>query len=144
MCLFRRGSGRAEAAELVSFFWYRSGGNADRNFTISFGAAFGGAAAGGHYLNCTLHTPGGRFIKLCDIPMTAEQWSELDTALRSISLPAYTPPDPYITDAEDSRADICRARNGVRFTKRYNGEYAHGLYSFLLTFIGRIAGINTD
>lgn len=125
------------AAELCSFFWRQSTENADACFVFSFGAGEETEAAG-HYLSCTFRSPDGEAVEHTDVPVTDAQWSELEAALRSLTLPPYAPPDPYLMDATDSCIEVCWADNGNRFTNRYNGEYAHELHSFLLTLIGQI------
>lgn len=72
------------------------------------------------------------------MPVSDAQWSELEAALRSLTLPSYAPPDPYLMDATDSCVEVCWADNGDRFINRYNGEYAHELRTFLMTFISQI------
>lgn len=126
-----------DTAELCSFFWRQSAENADACFAFSFGAAEETEAAG-HYLNCTFRTPAGEAAEYTDVPVTDAQWSELEAALRSLTLPSYAPPDPYLMDATDSCIEVCWADNGNRFTCRYNGAYAHELHSFLLALIGQI------
>ena len=127
----------SDTAELYSFAWRQSAENADANFAFSFGAAEETEAAG-HYLSCTFRTPDGEAVEHTDVPITEAQWSELEAALRSLSLPPYAPPDSYLMDATDSCVEVCWEDNGNRFTNRYNGEYAHELHSFLLTLIGQI------
>ncbi len=128
-----------DTAELYSFFWNQSGENADACFTFSFGTAQEDGSANGHYLNCTFQTPDGEAVEQKDLPISEECWHELETALRPLSLPSYAPPDPNLLDAADSCVEICWAENGSRFTNRYNGEYAHELHAFLMTYIGQIA-----
>ena len=123
-----------DTAELYSFAWRQSTENADACFMFSFGAV----EAGGHHLSCTFRTPDGEAVEYTDVPVTDAQWSELEAALRSLTLPSYAPPDPYLMDAADSCIAVCWADNGDRFTNRYNGEYAHELHSFLLALIGQI------
>ena len=127
----------SDTAELYSFAWRQSAENADACFAFSFGAAEETEAAG-HYLSCTFYTPDGEVAEYTDVPVTDAQWSELEAALRSLTLPPYAPPDPYLMDAADSCVEVCWADNDDRFTNRYNGEYAHELHSFLLTLIGQI------
>lgn len=124
-------------AELYSFAWRQSTENADTYFAFSFGAAEETEAAG-HYLSCTFRTPDGEAVEYTDVPVTDAQWSELEEMLRSLTLPPYAPPDPYLMDAADSCIEVCRENNGNRFANRYNGEYAHEFHSFLLTLIGQI------
>lgn len=127
----------SDTAELYSFAWHQSAENADNSFVFSFGTAEEAEAAG-HYLSCTFRTPDGEAVEHTDVPVAEAQWSELEAALRSLTLPPYTPPDPHLMDATDSCVEVCWADKGIRFTCRYNGEYAHELHSFLLTLIGQI------
>lgn len=129
-----------DKAKLYSFSWVRSDSNADRCFTISFGAAREDTAAEGHYLSCEFRAPDGEFVEYRDLPVTDERWNELDAALRGLSLPPYSPPDPHISDAADSCIEIRRTDGDRRFNDRRNGEYAHEFYAFLMEFIGHIAG----
>ncbi len=129
----------SDRAELCSFFWNQSSENADGCFTFSFGAAQEDRAANGHYLNCTFQTPDGEAVEQKDLPISEECWRELETALRPLSLPPYTPPDPNLLDAADSCVEICWSENGSRFINRYNGEYAHELHAFLISCVGQIA-----
>ena len=126
-----------DTAELCSFFWRQSAENADACFVFSFRAAEEEKTAG-HTLSCTFRTPDGEAVEHTDVPVTDAQWSELEAALRSLTLPSYAPSDPYLMDATDSCVEVCWADNGKRFTCQYNGEYAHELHSFLLTLIGQI------
>ena len=128
-----------DTAELYSFDWRQSAENADACFEFSFGAAENTEAAG-HSLSCAFRTPDGGIAEYTDVPVTNTQWSELEAELRSLSLPPYASPDPYLLDAADSCMEICWADNGDRFTCRYNGEYAHELHLFLLTLMGQITG----
>lgn len=128
----------SDTARLESFFWNQSHSNADECFVFSFGAAQWDTEAKGHYLNCEFRATDGEFIDHRDVPVTQEQWSELEKKLRELSLPPYVPPDPDLLDAADSCLEICWTENGNRFTNRYNGEYAHELHTFLMTFIGQI------
>ena len=130
----------ADAAKLYSFFWNQSSENADACFMFSFGAAQESKEAQGHYLNCEFRAPDGEFVECGDVIVTDKQWSELETVLCGLSLPPYSPPDPYISDAADSRMEICRMKNGERITESLNGEYAHEFHSFLMKFIGQITG----
>ena len=123
-----------DMAELYSFAWRQSAENADACFVFSFDAA----EAAGHYLSCTFRTPDGEAVEYTNVPVTNAQWSELEAALRSLTLPSYAPSNPYLMDATDSCVEVCWADNGKRFTCQYNGEYAHELHSFLLTLIGQI------
>ncbi len=127
----------SDTAEPCSFFWRQSAENADACFMFSFGAAEETEAAG-HYLSCTFRSPDGEAVEYTDVPVTDAQWNELEAALRSLTLPPYAPPDPYLMDATDSCIEVCWADNSDRFTNWYNGEYAHELHSFLLTLIGQI------
>ncbi len=124
-----------DTAELRSFSWHQSAENADACFVFSFGTS---EESAGHYLSCTFRTPDGEAVEYTNVPVTDAQWSELEAALRSLTLPSDAPPDPYLMDATDSCVEVCWADNGDRFTYRYNGEYAHELHSFLLTLIGQI------
>ena len=126
-----------DTAELYSFAWHQSAENADACFVFSFGMAEEAEAAG-QYFSCTFCTPDGEAAEYTDVPVTDAQWSELEAALRSLTLPPYAPPDPYLMDATDSCVEVCWADNDDRFTNRYNGAYAHQLHSFLLTLIGQI------
>lgn len=125
-------------ARLYSFFWSQSSENTDTCFVFSFGEAQWNTEAEGHYLNCEFRAPGGDFAEHRDVPVTEEQWSELEATLRELSLPPYAPPSPYLLDATDSCVELCWTENGDRFTNRCNGEYAHALHTFLVTFIGQI------
>ena len=127
----------SDTAELYSFAWRQSAENADACFAFSFGAAEETEAAE-HYLSCTFRTADGEAVEHTDVPVTDAQWSELEAALRELSLPSYAPPDPYLMDATDSCVEVCWENTGNRFTNRYNGEYAHQLHAFLLTLIGQI------
>ena len=126
-----------DMAELYSFAWHQSAENADACFVFSFSAAEEAKTAG-HTLSCTFRTPDGEAAEYTDVPVADAQWSELGAALRSLTLPPYAPPDPYLMDATNSCIEVCWENNGSRFTCRYNGEYAHELHSFLLTLIGQI------
>ena len=126
-----------DTAELYSFAWHQSAENADACFAFSFGAAEETEAAG-HYLSCTFRTPDGEAVEHTDVPVSDAQWSELEAALRSLTLPSYAPPDPYLMDATDSCVEVCWEDNGGCFINRYSGKYAHQLHSFLLTLIGQI------
>lgn len=128
-----------DTAELCSFFWRQSAENADACFMFSFGTT-GETEAAGHYLSCSFRTPDGEAAEYTDVPVTEERWRELEAALRGFSLPPYAPPDPYLMDAADSCVEVCWVDSGDRFTRRYNGAYAHELHSFLLTLIGQITG----
>ena len=127
----------SHTAELYSFVWRQSAENADACFMFSLGTA---EEAAGHYLNCVFRTADGKTAEYTEVPIPDSQWNELEAAVRSLNLPLYAPPDPYLMDAADSCAEVCLTDNGNRFTYRYNGEYAHELYSFLLTLIGQIVG----
>ncbi len=127
----------SDTAELCSFFWRQSTENADACFAFFFGVAKETEGAG-HYLSCAFRTPDGEAAEYTDVPASGAQWSELEAALRSLSLPSYASPAPYLLDATDSCMEVCWADNGNRFTRRYNGEYAHEFHSFLLTLIGQI------
>lgn len=127
-----------DAAELYSFSWNQSSENADACFAFFFGTAQEDTNAERHYLNCTFRTSDGESAEYTGVPVTDKQWSEFDTALRGLYLPTYVPPDPYLLDATDSCIEVCRANTGERFTRRYNGEYAHELRTFLMTFISQI------
>ena len=124
-------------AELYSFVWRQSAENADACFMFSFGTA---EESAGHYLNCVFRTADGKTAEYTEVPIPDSQWNELEEAVRGLNLPRYVPPDPYLMDAADSCIEVCRTDNNNRFTNRYNGEYAHGLYSFLLVLIGQIVG----
>lgn len=126
-----------DMAELYSFAWHQSAENADACFIFSFSAAEEAKTAG-HTLSCTFRTPDGEAAEYTDVPVADAQWSELEAVLRSLTLPPYAPPDPYLMDATNSCIEVCWENNGSRFTCRYNGEYAHELHSFLLTLIGQI------
>ena len=91
----------SDTAKLYSFAWHQSAENADACFVFSFGAAEETEATG-HYLSCTFRTPDGETAEHTDVPVTDAQWSELEAALRSLTLPSYAPPDPYLMDATDS------------------------------------------
>lgn len=127
-----------KTAKLYSFFWNQSSSNADACFMFSFGAAQWDTEAEGNYMNCEFWTEDGEFVEHRDVPVNEEQWSDLEAALHDLSLPPYEPPDPYLMDAANSCAEICWTENGDRFTNRCNGEYAHELYAFLITFIEQI------
>ena len=126
-----------DTATLYSFFWRQSAENADACFAFSFGAAEETEATG-HYLSCTFRTPDGEAAEHTDVPVTDTRWNELEAALRRLSLPSYSPPDPHLLDATDSCVAIGWAENGNHFTNRYNGASAHELHAFLMTFIGQI------
>ena len=96
------------------------------------------AETAGHYLSCAFRTTDGEAVEYTDVSVTGKQWSELEAALRSLSLPPYAPPDPYLMDATDSCMEVCWEDNGSRYIHRYNGEHARELHSFLLTLIGQI------
>ena len=128
-----------DTVALYSFFWRQSAENADACFVFSFGAAEDSQAAE-HDLSCAFRTPDGEAVEYTNVPVTNAQWCKLEAVLRRLSLPPYAPPAPYLLDAIDSCMEICWADNGSRFTRRYNGEYAHALYSFLLALIGQITG----
>lgn len=140
----RPGSAPAQAApdtaKLTSFFWRQTSENADACFVFSLGKAQGDGKAEGHYLNCTFRTPDGETAEYGDVPVTEEQWRRLEGALRGLLLPPYQPPDPDILDASDSCVEICRTGTGGRLADRYDGEHAHELYAFLMTFLGQITG----
>ena len=127
-----------DTATLYSFFWRQSAENADACFTLSFSAAETNAGADGHYLNGEFRAADGEFVECRDVPVPEERWRELEAALRRLSLPSYSPPDPHLLDATDSCVAIGWAENGNHFTNRYNGASAHELHAFLMTFIGQI------
>ena len=126
-----------DTAKLYSFDWRQSAENADACFMFSFDVAEE-TEAPGHYLSCIFRTPDGETVEYTNVPVPDAQWNELDAELRSLAIPYYVPPDPYLMDATDSCIEVCWADNGKRFTNRYNGEYAHELHLFLLTIIGQI------
>lgn len=115
--------------ELISFFWNQSHSNADRCFSISFNKAEYDNP-GAHYLNCDFlyDDEDDERVNCCDIPIDDKKWKTLEVLLRTVHLPEYFAPDPYLMDATDSRIRIIRKENGNKITTRYNGEYAHELY----------------
>ena len=115
--------------ELISFFCSQSHSNADRCFSISFGEAEYDNPAG-HYLNCDFlyDDEDDERVNCCDIPIDDEKWKTLEMLLRTVNLPKYFAPDPYLMDAADSQIRIIWIENGNKITARYDGEYAHELY----------------
>lgn len=132
----------SDTARLYSFFWSQSHSNAYECFVFSFGATQWNTESDGHYLNCEFRTSDGEFIEHRDVPVSNEQWVELEDTLRGLSLPPYSPPDPNLTDAANSCVEICWTDDGNRFTNRCNGEYADKLRAFILTFIEQITRQN--
>lgn len=124
---------RAVSAEarLISFFWRQSHPNAAESFVLSFGAAQEMDGAPGCFLNGSLWSPEGEFLEWNDAPVSREQWQRLETELRSLSLPPYSPPDPNVLDAADNCVEINWEENGVRFQIRGSGQSAAALRAFV-------------
>ncbi len=125
-------------AKLRSFFWHQSAESTDACFTISFDTVKNKEALK-HYFSCAFCAPNGEAAEYTNVPISDARWSELEAELRSLTLPTYAPPYPYLMDATDSCIEVCWENNGNCFFCRYNGEYAHELHSFLLTLIEKIA-----
>lgn len=120
---------RTDTSELVSFCWSQSHSNADSCFSISFGEAECDNPEG-HYLNCDFlrDYEDDERVNCCDVPVDGEKWKALEMLLKTVKLPAYSAPDPYLMDAADSQIRIIRKENSCKVTERYNGEYAHDFF----------------
>ena len=65
-------------------------------------------------------------------PISRERWEQAERLLREMSLPAYQPPDPNLSDAETDRLDVTwREADGTEHSAAFDGTDAAPLLTLL-------------
>lgn len=65
-------------------------------------------------------------------PVSRERWEQVERLLREMSLPAYQPPDPNLSDAETDRLDVTWTEaDGTEHSAAFDGTDAAPLLSLL-------------
>ena len=145
----------SEMAELVEFSWHQSAMNYDGCF--DFTITFTGQESDAPRLYCDytdtetgerieigeescgfqgLRMDGTRTDSAVCPPVPLERWKELADFLRRAELTAYSPPEPDLMDATDSKIQVTWQEDGEKFTNSYSGIYANDLLRLLQEIAG--------
>ena len=148
----------SEMAKLVEFSWHQSAMSYDGCFDFRITASEQESAAPRLYCDYTDSETGERIEigeessgfqgfrldgtrtdnTVCP-PVPLERWEELADFLRSAELSPYSPPEPGLMDATDSKIQVTWRENGEELTNSYSGIYAHELLKLLQDIAGKVS-----
>ena len=145
-------------AELVEFSWHQSAMNYDGCFDFRITPSEQESAAPRLYCDYTdpetgerielgeessgfqgFRLDGTRTDNTACPPVPLERWEELADFLRSAELSPYSPPEPGLMDATDSKIQVTWQEDGEKFTNSYSGIYAHELLKLLQDIAGEVS-----
>lgn len=148
----------SEMAELVEFSWHQSAMNYDGCFDFRITASEQESAAPRLYCDYTdsetgerieigeessgfqgFRLDGTRTDNTACPPVPLERWEELADFLRSAELSPYSPPEPGLMDATDSKIQVTWQEDGEKLTNSYSGIYAHELLKLLQDIAGEVS-----
>ena len=145
----------SEMAELVEFSWHQSAMSYDDCFDFQIISSEQEYAAPCLYCDYTdpetgerieigeessgfqgFQLDGTRTDNAACPPVPLERWEELADFLRRVELPPYSPPEPGLMDATNSKIQVTWRENGEELTNSYSGIYAHELLKLLQDIAG--------
>ena len=115
---------------LKSIRWSQSGSSYDHGFCFDLEEADGAYTISGW---CIDTGGSGERVERTDVPLTAEQWAEVEQCLRDNwhQPPQVLPEGLSVLDGTESSLRITSQREGETLTAEYNGEYEHALEGLL-------------
>ena len=148
----------SEMAELVEFSWHQSAMSYDGCFDFRITASEQESAAPRLYCDYTdpetgerieigeessgfqgFRLDGTRTDNTACPPVPLERWEELADFLRRAELSPYSPPEPGLMDATDSKIQVTWQEDGEKLTNSYSGIYAHELLKLLQDIAGEVS-----
>ena len=148
----------SEMAELVEFSWHQSAMSYDGCFDFRITASEQESVAPRLYCDYTdpetgerielgeessgfqgFRLDGTRTDNTACPPVPLERWEELADFLRRADLSPYSPPEPGLMDATDSKIQVTWQEDGEKLTNSYSGIYAHELLKLLQDIAGEVS-----
>lgn len=148
----------SEMAELVEFSWHQSAMSYDGCFDFRITPSEQESAAPRLYCDYTdpetgerielgeessgfqgFRLDGTRTDNTACPPVPLERWEELADFLRRADLSPYSPPEPGLMDATDSKIQVTWQEDGEKLTNSYSGIYAHELLKLLQDIAGEVS-----
>ena len=148
----------SEMAELVEFSWHQSAISYNGCFDFQITSSEQESAAPRLYCDYTdpetgerielgeessgfqeFRLDGTRTDNTACPPVSLERWEELADFLRRAELSPYSPPEPGLMDATDSKIQVTWQEDGEKFTNSYSGIYAHELLKLLQDIAGEVS-----
>lgn len=148
----------SEMAELVEFSWHQSAMSYDGCFDFRITSSEQESAAPRLYCDYTdpetgerielgeessgfqgFRLDGTRTDNTACPPVPLERWEELADFLRRAELSPYSPPEPGLMDATDSKIQVTWQEDGEKLTNSYSGIYAHELLKLLQDIAGEVS-----
>lgn len=148
----------SEMAKLVEFSWHQSAMSYDGCFDFRITASEQESAVPRLYCDYTdpetgerieigeessgfqgFRLDGTRTDNTACPPVPLERWEELADFLRSAELSPYSPPEPGLMDATDSKIQVTWQEDGEKLTNSYSGIYAHELLKLLQDIAGEVS-----
>ena len=148
----------SEMAELVEFSWHQSAMSYDGCFDFRITPSEQESAAPRLYCDYTdpetgerielgkessgfqgFRLDGTRTDNTACPPVPLERWEELADFLRRAELSPYSPPEPGLMDATDSKIQVTWQEDGEKLTNSYSGIYAHELLKLLQDIAGEVS-----
>ena len=148
----------SEMAKLVEFSWHQSAMSYDGCFDFRITPSEQESAAPRLYCDYTdpetgerielgeessgfqgFRLDGTRTDNTACPPVPLERWEELADFLRSAELSPYSPPEPGLMDATDSKIQVTWQEDGEKLTNSYSGIYAHELLKLLQDIAGEVS-----
>ena len=145
-------------AELVEFSWHQSAMSYDGCFDFRITSSEQESAAPRLYCDYTdpetgerielgeessgfqgFRLDGTRTDNTACPPVPLERWEELADFLRRAELSPYSPPEPGLMDATDSKIQVTWQEDGEKLTNSYSGIYAHELLKLLQDIAGEVS-----
>lgn len=148
----------SEMAELVEFSWHQSAMSYDGCFDFRITASEQESVAPRLYCDYTdpetgerielgeessgfqgFRLDGTRTDNTACPPVPLERWEELADFLCRADLSPYSPPEPGLMDATDSKIQVTWQEDGEKLTNSYSGIYAHELLKLLQDIAGEVS-----
>lgn len=148
----------SEMAKLLEFSWHQSAMSYDGCFDFRITASEQESAAPRLYCDYTdpetgerielgeessgfqgFRLDGTRTDNTACPPVPLERWEELADFLRRAELSPYSPPEPGLMDATDSKIQVTWQEDGEKLTNSYSGIYAHELLKLLQDIAGEVS-----